>query len=150
MQSMIDGLKYYLRRRNSVQAKPGVLTNKNSRSGSGHFTTFFRTHMAGLRASLAVFRMMMLLTFSCTGFAYIGTDPAHFHGSFRAKTKQLTGGITDRSTFHVQLDTSCHHFYIVFLRTAGCTVIADCCASQAGFNTGLIVVVSLHIKNFSD
>jgi hypothetical protein len=69
---------------------------------------------------------------------------AHCPGLPAAQAHELRGGITCSRAFHIQLDAYGHHFYILFLQTRGGTMITQCGAAKACFNTILVSVVVSH------
>jgi hypothetical protein len=116
-------------------------------SGSGsHLTAFFRTLMTYAGAFLTVFGMM-LLTFVTAGLTNISTNETHICGLRTTQTHQLGCGITDSSAFHIQLNTTRHHFHISFLGARRSTMITNGRTTQTRIYTALIVMIIVHNKS---
>jgi hypothetical protein len=114
----------------------------------GHAATFFCATAASLRAFLAMFRFVFATLFAA-GFTNFGTDTADLGGFAAAKAHQLCSGITDSGTFHIQLNATCHHFYVFFLRTGRGAMITNGGTTQTGIDAGLVlVIISGHNKWF--
>jgi hypothetical protein len=110
---------------------------------SRHTPAFFSTLTACFSAFLAMFRTVFAALFA-TSFANVGTYTANFFCFFTAKTHKLRCCCTDSGTFHIQLNTTCHPGKVFFPGAGGCTMVTDGSTAQTGFNTGLMMIVSVH------
>lgn len=112
-----------------------------------HFSAFFRTAFTLRCAFLAMF-IFMLAAFVSTTFANVGANTAQVPGGIASQAHQLSGRVTNGGALHVELNTLCHHLYIIFLRAGRCAMIANCRALQTGVNALSEFVVSFHINVF--
>jgi hypothetical protein len=90
--------------------------------------------------------MLVFATFFTTGSANLCAYAANVHGPVTAHAHKLCRCVTDGSTFHVQLDTACHHLYMLFLQAGGSTMVTNGRTSKTCINTALILVITCHIK----
>jgi hypothetical protein len=112
-----------------------------------HFPAFPGTAAAGFSTLLAML-CFVFGTFITTSFAYIGTNATDFFCAAAAQAHELCSGITDSGTFHIKLNTACHHFYIILLGARGSTMVANGCTIQACIDTGFVNVITSHITVF--
>jgi hypothetical protein len=108
--------------------------------GTCHSPAFFCASATGLGAFLAML-IIVVSTFCGTGFTHVGTNTANLCCFAAAQAHQLRRRITYGGTFHIKLDTPCHHFHIFLLRTGRSTMIANSGAPQTGVNTGFVLVI---------
>jgi|SRR3954471_17182715 len=87
-------------------------------STSRHLKTLIGTSATGSRTFAAMLdtHVPMFLAFFRTFITDISAEPAKFFGPAASQTHQLSRRITNRSTFHIQLYTTGHHLYILFLK----------------------------------
>jgi hypothetical protein len=117
-------------------------------SSGGHCGAGFCALPAGACTFLAVYHLV-LPAFVAAGAANCHADTA---GGLRLLTSQaheLRRSIANGCALHIQLNASCHHLYVFFLRTGGCAVIADRSATEACLNALLVFMVSGHCFIFS-
>jgi len=131
-------------------------TTKSATFAAAHFTTILSSHFPALfctltayiTALLAMF-VFMLTTFIGAGITHISAYAAYIFSLIAAETHKLSGSITYGSTFHIELNTFCHHFYVFFLCTGGGAMVTGSSTLQAGVNTTFILMISGHKNSFN-
>ena len=122
----------------------------NVRISGRHFLTFPGTYFTNSCTFLAMIGLMFTAFFIALP-ANICTDLANSFCHFTSQTHKLCRSITDRGTFHIQLNTSCHHLYIFLLRAGTCTMVTGIGTTKTGFNAGFVfgIIIGLfHLTGF--
>jgi hypothetical protein len=85
---------------------------------ASHFAAFFGATPAGLSTFPAVFHTVLCMLFAFFGacIAYLSTFSAKVRSMLTAKAHQLACGITNNSALKVQLNATCKHLYVIFVK----------------------------------
>jgi hypothetical protein len=83
-----------------------------------------------------------------TGLADFCTNATDIFCFPAAQAHELGAGCADGHALHVQLNTTCHHVYIFFLRAGRSAMVTNGCTAHTGFNAGLILVITIHASYF--
>jgi len=116
----------------------------------GHLLAFFSTYFTNSCAFLAMICLMFTAFFIALP-ANICADLTYSFCHFTSQTHELCRCITDRGTFHIQLDASSHHCYIFFLGAGTCTMITGIGTTKTGFNARFVfgIIIGLfHLTGF--
>jgi hypothetical protein len=84
----------------------------------------------------------MFATFHCAFFANFCADATNILCFAAAQAHEFRCGVTNRRTFHIELNAAGHHLNVFFLRTRACAIITNGCTAQTGFYTGLVLLVT--------
>lgn len=86
----------------------------------------------------------MLCTLTRAGVAYVGAYGTYCRRLAASHAHELGGSVADGRAFHVKLNASRHHFYILFLRAGGRTMIANGGTLKACVYTSFVLMVTVH------
>jgi hypothetical protein len=89
--------------------------------------------------------IIMFFAFGGACVASICTYDANSGSMAAPKAHKLGSSIAKSSTFHIQLNTLCHHFNVFFLGAGRCAMITNSRASQARVYTIFVLMISIHI-----
>jgi hypothetical protein len=111
---------------------------------SCHLSAFFGAAVARLGTLLAMLHMRVFATFITTSLAQIGTNAADILSPAAAQAHKLCSGITQRRTFHIELNAARHHLDILLLRAGRSAMVADGSTSKTRIDTGFVGVITSH------
>ena len=90
----------------------------------------------------------MLCTLVCTRFAYVSANGTYHSRLAASHAHELGGSVADGRAFHVKLNASRHHSYILFLRAGGSTMVANGGTLKACVYTSFVLMITGHYYSF--
>lgn len=115
---------------------------------TSHSSALFSATVASFRTLFTMLHVVPC-TFIATGLAKVCTEAADLLGCLSTHAHYLSGCITDSRTFHVQLNTPCHHLHVILMQAGRSTMVANSGTTQTSFNITLILmIISWHDKRF--